>query len=124
VLFFGRQGTGPYCYGTGDECNDPVDGSKGTHAYPYRHQVWAYDANDLLSVKEGQRQPWEIQPYAIWALSEMNNDGSAGITGMVFDPASKRIYITENYGDEPAVHVYQIHAPENGRPIYLPLVRR
>ncbi len=53
VLFFGRHGTGTYCYGTGDECNDPADDSKGTHAYPYRYQVWAYDANDLLAVKNG-----------------------------------------------------------------------
>lgn len=120
VLFFGRQGTGPYCYGTGDECNDPVDGSKGTHAYPYRHQVWAYDANDLLAVKQWLRQPWEVQPYAVWELTEMDDTGSAGISGMVFDPQRNRVYITEDYGDEPVVHVYQIETPPvvrlNGRP--------
>lgn len=36
VLFFGRTGTGNYCYGTGAECGDPVDESRGEHAYPYR----------------------------------------------------------------------------------------
>ncbi len=124
VLFFGRQGTGPYCYGTGEECDDPADSSKGTHAYPYRHQVWAYDANDLLKVRSGEYQPWQVQPYAVWALDEMNSDGSAGITGAVFDPASRRVYITENYGDEPVVHVYQINIPIAGGQVYLPLVAR
>lgn len=124
ILFFGRQGSGAYCYGTGEDCNDPVDGSKGTHAYPYRHQVWAYDANDLLRVKSGQAQPWSIQPYAVWALTEMNNDGSAGISGAVFDPAGNRVYITENFGDDPIVHVYQVLIPPAVHSVYLPLVKR
>ena len=95
VLFFGRQGTGPYCYGPGTSdpslggkpsgdgvdpwCYDPSDSSKGTHAYPYRHQVWAYDANDLLSVKNGQKQPYDITPYAIWELTGMDSTGGATI---------------------------------------------
>jgi hypothetical protein len=115
LLFFGRQGTGPYCYGTGGDtgegdCYDPVDSSKGTHSYPYVHQVWAYDALDLLAVKNGQKQPWEVQPYAIWRLSEMDSTGSATIVGAAFDPASGRVYITEAYGEDPVVHVYQVNS--------------
>lgn len=108
VLFFGRQGTGPYCYGTGDECNDPVDPSHGTHAYPYRHQVWAYDALDLVEVRNGTMESWEVQPYAIWHLTGMDSTNSATVSGATYDPASGRVYITEAYGDYPAVHVYQI----------------
>lgn len=108
VLFFGRQGTGPYCYGTGSDCNDPVDGSKGTHAYPYGHQVWAYDANDLVAVKNGQKQPWEVQPYATWPLVDMDSSGGATVSGVTYDPVNRRVFITENYGDNPVVHVYAI----------------
>ena len=70
VLFFGKQGVGTFCYGPGTSnqalvgtiapgfvdpyCYDPVDDSKGTHAYPYIYQVWAYDANDLAAAKAGQ----------------------------------------------------------------------
>src|SRR5207244_1724953 len=58
VLFFGRQGQGPYCYGvggkTGGDCFDPDDDSKGTHSYPYAYQIWAYDGLDLIKVKKGQ----------------------------------------------------------------------
>jgi hypothetical protein len=125
VLFFGRQGVGPFCYGTGAECNDPVDSSKGTHAYPYIHQVWAYDALDLLAVKDGTRQPWEAKPYALWQLSEMDASGGATIAGMTYDPASGRVYITEMYGESPAVHVYQIQTagnPATTPAAYLPLV--
>jgi len=122
ILFFGMQGTGPYCYGCGIGqgascpssgcglgcCIDPVSGYEGTHAYPYRHQVWAYDANDLLAVKNGAKQPWDPRPYAIWTLSEMNSSGSATISGAVYDSTTGKLYITQAFGSNPTVHVYQI----------------
>jgi hypothetical protein len=122
VLFFGRQGIGTFCYGTGEECGDPVDSSKGTHAYPYIHQVWAYDALDLLAVKEGSKNPWDILPYALWVLDEMDSEGSATIAGAAYDPHGGRIYITERYGEEPVVHVYQITISTTGNPVYLPII--
>ena len=75
MLFFGSNGVGPNCYGDGtrdkaaadksktDElCYDPTDPSKGSHAYPYKYQVWAYDLNDLAAVKAGRKQPWDAKP--------------------------------------------------------------
>ena len=123
VLFFGRHGTGAYCYGPGtsnpslagqpsgegdDWCYDPAQSSKGTHAYPYRHQVWAYDANDLLEVRSGTREPWDVTPYAVWPLNEMDASGGAGIRGAAFDPETGRVFITEAYGEDPVVHVYRV----------------
>jgi hypothetical protein len=123
VLFFGRHGQGPYCYGPGTSnaalvgtpsgegdpwCYDPAASSKGTHAYPYRHQVWAYDANDLLAVKNGEREVWDVRPYAVWTLTEMDSSGGAGIRGAAFDPVTGRVFITEAYGETPVVHVYRI----------------
>lgn len=110
LLFVGRHGIGPYCYGAGEECDDPVESYKGPHAYPYVHQVWAYDVLDLLSVKQGQLRPWEVQPYAVWRLTEMDDVGGASIAGAAFDPDAGRLYITEQYGDEPLVHVYRLTA--------------
>ena len=85
VLFFGRHGLGKFCYGPGTTdqqlvgrptdggvdtwCHDPTSANKGTHAYPYHYYVWAYDANDLAAVKAGQKQPWEVKPYAVWPFS-------------------------------------------------------
>lgn len=128
VLFIGRQGTGPYCYGcgianagdfcspdpevcNGECCVDPCDPSKGTHAYPYRHQVWAYDADDFVDVKNGTLQHYEPQPYAIWSLDEMDPGGCADMEGAGYDPLTRRLYITQLYEDWPRIDVYQIGYP-------------
>ncbi|WP_297636486.1 hypothetical protein [Caldilinea sp.] len=57
-----------------------------------------------------QLRPWEVQPYAVWRLTEMDAVGGASIAGAAFDPDAGRLYITEQYGDEPVVHVYRVTA--------------
>jgi hypothetical protein len=110
VLFIGKQGLGPYCYGTGAECGDAEQSAKGTHAYPYVNQVWAYDANDLLAVKLGLLAPWSVRPYATWQLPDVSNDGHASIGGAAYDHTTRRLYITKRYGENPRVYVYQVGA--------------
>lgn len=122
VLFIGRHGTG-YCYGEGskdpamhfkrqpngvvDWCYDPTAEAKGAHGYPYRHMVWAYDANDLAAVKQGKRDPWNVKPYATWTLPEMvGGTGNAWMNGAVYDPGRRRIYIVP--GNDAVVHVYDV----------------
>jgi hypothetical protein len=120
VLFFGRQGTGVPCYGCGGStnpggdcanewCYDPAGSSKGCHAYPYKPWVWAYDANDLLSVKNGQKNPWDIRPYAVWAL-DLPDTGGNDLQGVAYDPATRRLYVSQSYGDgaSPLIHVFSI----------------
>jgi hypothetical protein len=112
VLFFGRHGTGAFCYGTGAECNDPADSSKGTHAYPYKYQVWAYDANDLLSAKNGAKQQYDVKPYAVWNFSLPFEGASGGhlIGGAAYDPATNNIYVSQGCVDSncaPIVHVFK-----------------
>ncbi len=123
VLFIGRHGS-TFCYGTGTNnqtldgtpdgqgnkyCYDPADGSKGSHGFPYRHQIWAYDANDLLAVKQGTKQPWDVRPYAVWTLPEMDNSGFATMRSATYDPATRRLYAVEDRGDaQPLVHIYEI----------------
>ncbi len=124
VLFIGRHGT-TFCYGTGTGtqslhgksdgqgnvyCYDPVDYSKGSHGYPYKHQIWAYDAADLLAVKQGAKQPWDVLPYAVWNLSDMDNgSGGASMRSAAYDPATRRWYVTTDNADRtPTVHVYEV----------------
>ena len=113
VLFFGRQGLGTFCYGEGSACGDPTDSSKGNHAYPYRYYVWAYDANDLAAVKAGQKQPWDVRPYAVWSLSFPFAIANAHIQGATYDPATGRIFISQAYGDGelPLIHVFKVQIP-------------
>jgi hypothetical protein len=129
VLFFGRHGTGPYCYGPGTSdstlagqpapggvdrwCYDPADNSKGTHAYPYQYQVWAYDANDLLAVKNGTKQQYAVQPYAIWNFNlPFENAGSSHlIGGAAYDSQTTNIYISQECEDincNPVIHVFKV----------------
>lgn len=130
VLFFGLQGTGPFCYGEGTTdpalnlqplggtkyCYDPMMASKGDHAYPYVSQVWAYDANDLLKVAQGSEPEYAIKPYAVWTLSLpfATPNISHGFGGAAYDPGTNRIYVTQNSvdtsqgGPAPVVDVFQI----------------
>lgn len=128
VLFFGRLGTGPFCYGEGTGtkslagtinpadggtfCYDPVDGAKGTHSYPYVHYVWAYDANDLVRVKQGVTQPWALRPYATWTLDTPFETGSRIISGVAYDPATQRVFISAAYEDgaQPLIQVFKLNA--------------
>jgi hypothetical protein len=115
VLFFGSTGLGVACYGTGAECNDPADGSKGTHAYPYSAYVWAYDANDLLVVKNGQKNPWDVRPYATWTIDAIGYS----VGGAAYDPATRRIYISVGFGDGtmPVIHVFKVNVGDSTPPV-------
>ncbi|OLD56744.1 MAG: hypothetical protein AUI64_01705, partial [Acidobacteria bacterium 13_1_40CM_2_64_6] len=113
VLFFGKHGLGNYCYGTGGasggDCYDPDDNSKGIHSYPYRSQIWAYDANDLIAVKNGQKQSYDVVPYAVWQLDAAFVD----IQGVAYDSAAQRLYVSRVYADNtrPLINVYQVVVP-------------
>ena len=122
VLFFGRTGLGTPCYGTGSDCGDPVDGSKGTHGYPYGYYAWAYDANDLLAVKNNLKQPWEVVPYASWAFDLPFGTGEARILGAAYDPANQRIFLSQSGGDAygldplPIIYAFRVNAAGGSGP--------
>jgi len=114
VLFFGRHGVGHLLLWRGAECNDPADSSKGTHAYPYKYQIWAYDANDLLAVKNGTKQQWEPRPYAVWNfnLPFESTNGAHKIGGVDYDPSTGRIYVAQGCEDAncgPIIHVFEVN---------------
>jgi hypothetical protein len=125
VLFFGKHGAA-FCYGPGTAdkklagtpaeggvdrwCYDPTDGSKGTHAYPYAYQVWAYDANDLAAVKARKKDPWSVRPYATWALELPYSDESGRLMGATYDPKNARIFVSQAFGDGemPVIHALKL----------------
>jgi hypothetical protein len=117
VFFVEGHGTGPYCYGTGPECNDPImPDEKGPHAYPYRYQLLAYDANDLLAVKNGTKQPFQVQPYnatSPWVLPQFTNYHPQG-SAAAFDPETGRLYIRVEAATNPVIDVFQITVPGSG----------
>lgn len=118
LLFFGRHGAGPFCYGTGEECKDPADGSKGTHGYPYRYQAWAYDARDLAEVRTEGRKPWSVRPTSVWTFDLPFDTGGARIGGAAYDPDRGRVFLSQLHGDGelPVIHVLEILPSPSGRP--------
>ncbi len=130
VLFFGSTGTGVPCYGNGTSnpalhhqpvpgggtyCYDPTNPYKGNHAYPYVYYVWAYDAQELAQVKAGQKQAWEVRPYAHWPLELPLASGSRLTGGAGYDPTTRRIYLSalkadpgDGYFNGPLIHVLQV----------------
>jgi hypothetical protein len=118
VLFFGRQGLGNYCYGEAAECGDPAVTSKGPHAFPYAYYVWAYDALDLMAVKNGQRQPWDVKPYAVWELNFPFAVQEAVIGGAAYDPVTGRIFVSQYRvdSDNPLIHVFTVGSGSSSSP--------
>lgn len=112
VLFFGSHGIGPYCYGFGSDCGDPTKADKGTHAYPYVYQVWAYDANDFADVVNGTRSANGLQPYDVWTFNVPFESNDAHLFGgAAYDPATDKIYMSMMRGDSkaPLIHVFRIN---------------
>ncbi|HWF86218.1 MAG TPA: HYR domain-containing protein [Vicinamibacterales bacterium] len=136
LLVVGLTGLGPACYGEGTSnqalagqpvgdgaiyCYDPTDSAKGTHAYPYRWNVWAYDANDLQGVVNGSKTPWTPTPYANFGLTFPSgtpgmNNGLPNIGGVAYDPATNRLFVAQlgvdpgpyGYAARPLIHVFKI----------------
>lgn len=102
---------------TGVDCNDPIGPYKGTHAYPYISQVWAYDAVDLLAVKRGQKKSWEIKPYATWPIDTPFASAWGKLTGAAYDAATQRIFVAamHNDGMYPLIHVFKVVAGSSPR---------
>jgi hypothetical protein len=120
VLFTGRHGD-QFCYGpgTGDinlvgtpgpgaypYCYDPYDPNQGNHGPPYRPTMWAYDANDLLLVKNGTKKPWEVFPYAKWTLPGLLINQPYYLRAGWYDDIKRRYYVGDT--SSPIIHVFEI----------------
>jgi hypothetical protein len=119
VLFFGSTGTSYEGYGD-TEWGDPYF-DKGPHALngQYAYQVWAYNANDFVAVKQGKMQPWQVVPYDVWNFDVPIEHGSKKIGGTAFDPATGRLYVSLLDADQgyayhslPLIEVYQVTLPK------------
>ena len=139
LLFFGVAGIGPFCYGYGTYdpalhgkptgisdtvyCYDLVTnpGDKSQHGFPYVYRVWAYKAEDLLDVKNGVKQSWELLPYTYWDLSLPLPHASLGshvrsvLGATAYDPSTGRIFVAQQRADAPqpyarcpVIHVFRI----------------
>jgi hypothetical protein len=115
VLFLGSTGTNYNGYGEASTWGDTVITSKGAHSLngEYSLQVWAYNANDFLAVKQGTMQPWQVQPYDVWNFTLPIPSTAVG--GVAFDPSTGRVYVSVLGADSaapnsslPLIEVFQV----------------
>ena len=137
VLYFGRNGLGENCYGNGTAnqslagtygvdgsvyCYDPTNSDKGTHAYPYRYQVWAYDLNDFAAVKAGTKQPWDVVPYGVWPLDFPTPESTVRTGGVAYDAQRQLLYVSQlgadpdGYSSRAVIHVFRLNATAPAQP--------
>ena len=140
VLFIGWRGS-KFCYGPGTSdpaldfvaldppqydssgdpvhyCYDPTNDSKGTHGHPNEGCIYAYDAEDFLAVQAGTKTPWDVVPYATWALPVPFpqkfptglHDTTYMLQGAAWDPSRRWLFVTgyRQDGDAPLVHVFHV----------------
>lgn len=138
ALFFGRNGTGTWCYGNGTSnqslvgttgpdgaiyCYDPTSTAKAQHAYPYNYQIWAYDLNDFAAVRAGAKQPWEVRPYGVWPFGLPFPESQVEIGGVGYDASRQILYVSQMYADKdgygyrPIVHALKVGAGAVGAPL-------
>lgn len=126
VIFWGRVGLGPFCYGTGtadqrlhgrpvpgggtNYCYDPDVSSQGTHGYPYALHVWSYDAAELAAVRAGQKASWDVRPRSAGTLELPFEQGQKLVGGAAYDPATRRIFLSvlNQDGPRPLIHVMKV----------------
>jgi len=101
----------PYAYDP-DLANCTESG--GDFAWPSTEFVWAFDVNDLIAVKNGTKNPYDVVPYTGWSLGVPGDgDGNNLGCGASWDAATRLVYLVcdELDQDRPLVHVYHVGTP-------------
>jgi len=76
------------------------------------YQAWAYGANDLVAVKNGQKNPWDITPYATWNSDLPWSNDLHHVGQVSWDPQTRRLYVIAQNADDayPVVHAFKVNA--------------
>jgi hypothetical protein len=104
----GFQGDGVY---NGPKIYDPtMGGVRGPHIFPSTGKIWAFNADELVKVKNGVKRFNEVGPYSAWSITYPYN--SNNISSITYDDVNNRLYIAQSNeyggGNVGVIHVYQI----------------
>lgn len=115
VLIVGSKGLGESYYGDGDASR--CVSWKGFHCDPYEAQFLFYSPDDLAAVARGQRQPWEVVPYATVVPDDMWPKCRVRPEGTAYDRSNGLLYVIQYNGAQipedtgtrvPLVHVWRV----------------
>ena len=113
VVFFGSNGLSAIGYGVGARFNDHTRPYQGFHSQNgnYKYQIWAYDIDDLMAVRNGTRASWGIRPTSVLNFNLPTPESSKYLGGTAFDASTGRLYISQKFAGTnatPVIHVYQL----------------
>jgi hypothetical protein len=117
LIYFGVEPRSN-CYGTGSACGDPCNNDQGYHGYPYEAVVYAFDLRDVVAVRTGAVSRSSVRPYGTqsggvmgsprgWPLAGFNPCWTTYNKSGFFDPATRRIYMTNQWHDS-RIYVWQV----------------
>jgi len=77
--------------------------------------VWAYDALDLVAVKNGRKSASSVRPYAVWSLDLPFATGNKEVGGVAYDPSTSTLYVSAIAADRvapytslPVIHAFKV----------------
>lgn len=101
VVVFAMEGHGAQYYGPSSAC----DRNKGWHAEPYAPRMYLVDPAQLGEVAQGNRDPWDVQPYADgdtrWVWKHPSDPGEDAtcrwpwFAAAEYDPVAREIVIVQ-----------------------------
>jgi DNA-binding protein len=113
VIFIGSNGLSSIGYGDGALFNDQARPYSGYHSQNgvYAYQIWAYDIDDFMAVRNGTKASWALRPTSVLNFDLPIPEASKYLGGVAFDAATNRLYVSQKEAgpsDTPVIHVYQL----------------
>jgi len=118
IIFIGTKGQGNCWYGCADGTDQPPwpdDCDRGWWSSGFGGQILFYDPADLAAVAQGEKEPWEPQPYATLDIDDYlyhveSAQQKYHLGAASFDRERGLLYVFEPLadGDKPLVHVWRI----------------
>ncbi len=118
VGFSGGHQSG-VCYKCTQDNGNLCGGYCAPEAADYAQYYWLWDLNDLLAVKNGQMESYDVRPYDYGPWSTAFDSGSRAIGGGAFDEENGILYLSiqradtgqGTYANPPVIVAYQIANP-------------
>lgn len=104
------------CYRCTQENGNECGGYCAPDPDDYYQYYWLWDVNDLVAVRNGTLESYEVRPYEYGIFSTPFENGTAQIGGGSFDPASGLLYLSiqkadleqGTYENPPVIVAYQV----------------
>ena len=119
IIFIGSNGLSSIGYGNGALFNDQARPYSGYHSQngAYAYQIWAYDIDDFMAVRNGLKTSWDLRPTSVVNFDLPTPEPAKYLGGVAFDPATSRLYISQKQAGPsgtPVIHVYRLGRQSSG----------